>query len=161
MNTEKTPIEILLDEYEATLSWKRGGSTEDRLRHVLSQYRSLADTAIFKIKDFADDVKTMFKALELITEGMSSDGLNHGQKRVIANHQITMIRSMVDKLVRIKDSYVEDVFDRYDFFRSETPERGLLQQKRDLSETVKWQEKLLAQLKEKHPDIFKDDEIPF
>lgn len=162
-------INNIILKYEEILSWKRGGSIDDRVAHVLGQYRQIADNSIFECKRFMEDVKTQFKALEMIVEGLTTDGLNHGQKRTIANHIITMLRSMVDRLDRYEYTYSSTTFDRYNFFRSDSPERRLHESHRELKDKTKYQEKILKTLQEVHPDIFKSltnssddsDDIPF
>lgn len=161
---ENIELDDVLKNYEGTLSWKTGGSVADRTRHCLSQYRSIADNAIFSAKAFAEDVRVQFKALEIIVEGLTSDGLNHSQKRTIANHIITMLRSMVDKVGQHEYNYSTDVFQRYNFFRSETPERRLLESLRDLKDKNKRDETFIKLIKEKYPDVIEklnEDEIPF
>lgn len=163
MQQNSNQLEIILAEYEKTLSWKKGGDIEDRVSHCLSQYRSIADNAINEVKGFLEDVKTQFKALEIITEGLTSDGLNHGQKRTIANHIITMLRSMVDRLDQAKYDYNTQIIERYNFFRSNTPERKLYEDRAMLTQRVEQQNSFIADLKKNHPGIFQDmeDRIPF
>lgn len=153
----------ILSEFEKTLNWKRGGDLADRTNHVLSQYRQIVDNAIYKTKSFVEDVRIQFKALELITEGLSDSALNHGQKRVIANHIIRMLRDMVDRLSQMEYDYSAVNFERYNFFRSHTPEGKLYEDRNNLKHKAEQQERLLKELKEKHPDIFKDvtDDLPF
>jgi flagellin-specific chaperone FliS len=152
----------IISEFEKTLSWKRAGDLSDRVNHVLHQYRQIADNAINKTKSFTEDVRIQFKALEIITEGLTGD-LNHGQKRTIANHIIRMLRDMVDRLSQMEYDYSATTFERYNFFRSATPEGRLYEDRNNLKHRVEYQDKLINDLKEKHPDIFKDvvDEIPF
>lgn len=157
-------LDKIVSEFEATLSWKRGGSIDERVSHVLNQYRKIADNSIFETKRVMEDVKTQFKALEMIVEGLSSDGLNHGQKRTIANHIITMLRSMVDRIDRYEYKFETTSFERYNFFRSNTPEGRLREAHRELIHTSKRNEELLKRIKEKHPEIIAGadiDEIPF
>lgn len=167
MNNEQIGLTTLLDEllkkYEETLDRKRSGNIADRFQHVVSQYRSIADNAIYEVRRVHSDVKTQFKALEIITEGLTSEGMNHGQKRVIANHIITMLRSCVDKIDQYEYTYSTGNFERYNFFRSQTPERRIYEERRDLKRKAEEQEKLLKALKEKHPDTFKEleDNLPF
>jgi len=164
-NDQNSEIEKLLAEYEKTLTWKSGGSVLERTQHCLDQYRNIANNGIYQNKTFLEDVKTQFKALEIITEGLTSDGLNHGQKRVIANHIITMLRRMVDKLDTVEYNYSVHSFERYNFFRSETPEKKLYEERANLSQVVRQQNEFINKLKEKFPLIYKDinnsDEIPF
>lgn len=157
-------LDDVLKSYEGTLSWKTSGSIADRTRHCLSQYRSIADNAIFSTKAFAEDVKTQFKALEIITEGLTSDGLNHGQKRTIANHIITMLRSMVDRMSQQEYNYSTHAFDRYNYLRSDSPERRLMEALRDLKDKNKRDETFIKMIKEKYPEVLEslnNDEIPF
>lgn len=158
-----TRLDDLVRRYEETLQWKKSGDMADRVQHVVSEYRSIADNAIFEVKRVHSDMKTHFKALEIITEGLTSDGLNHGQKRVIANHIITMLRSAVDKVDQYEYTYSTGNFERYNFFRSQTPEKRLYEERRELKRRVEHQDKTLAALKEKYPDSFKEmeDTIPF
>lgn len=170
MNTEDQLVDVAnrLDEivtkYEDTLDWKRAGDMADRVQHVVSQYRSVADNSIFEVKRIHSDTKTQFKALEIIIEGLTSDGMNHGQKRTIANYMITMLRGMVDKIDQYEYTYTTGNFERYNFFRSNAPEKRLLEDRRDLKRRVDAQEEILKKLREKHPDIIKSlegDDIPF
>lgn len=154
-----------LEKYERKLTWKNHGKLEERFQHVLSQFKSIADNAISECKRFMEDCKTQYKALEIITEGLTSDGLNHTHKRVIANHLISMLRSMVERLNRYEYEYSTISFDRYDFFRSESPEKRLYEERRELKMKTEQQEKMLEALQKVHPDIYKSltnqDEIPF
>jgi flagellin-specific chaperone FliS len=153
----------IIEQYEKDLTYSKSGDIADRLDHCLSEFRRIARNAIYQTKNFADDVKIQFKALEIITEGLTDEGLNHGQKRTIANHIIRMLRSMVDKLDQADYTFNQNVFERFNFFRSQTPERRLLEERNELSRKAKDQEEYFKKLKEKHPDLFKDeqDEIPF
>lgn len=154
----------ILDEYEKPLSWKKSGSIEDRISHVLSQYRSIADSAIFQAKAFAEDVKTQFKALEIIMEGLTTNGLNHTEKRTIANHIITTLRSMVDRLDQKEFDFNTNLFDRYNYFRSQTPEARLFQKYRELKDNSKANDEIVKRLTEKRPDVLKElkgDDLPF
>ena len=153
-------INKIIEEFEKTLQWKRGGSIDERLSHVLGQYRQIADNSIFQAKCFCEDVKTQFKALEIITEGLTSDGLNHGQKRTIANHIITMLRSMVDRIDQTEFTFTTNSLDRFNFFRSYTPEGRLRESHTELKREVESLKGVLNSLKQSNPDIFKD-EIPF
>lgn len=164
-NNQENLLKIIA-QYEETLSWKRSGSIEDRVDHVCGQYKSIADNSIFECKRVMEDVKTQFKALEMVVEGLSSDGMNHGQKRVIANHIITMLRSMVDRIDQYEYEYTTTHFERYNFFRSNTPERRLRESHREFKQKSEAQDKVLKTLKEVHPDIYKSltsetDGLPF
>jgi hypothetical protein len=151
--------------FEKPLQWKNHGDLSEKADHVLSQYKSIADNAISECKRFMEDCKTQYKALEMITEGLTSEGLNHTHKRVIANHLISMLRNMVDRINRYEYEYSIARFDRYDFFRSEAPERKVYEERRELKFKTEQQDKILQTLKEVHPDIFKSlteaDQIPF
>jgi flagellin-specific chaperone FliS len=155
-------IDTILKEYEDNLSFKWGGNTESRIRHTLSQYKQIADNAIWQAKQFLEDSKTQYKALEIIVEGLTDEGLNHGQKRVIANHIIRMLRSMVDKLDSVEYKYETNMLDRFNFFRSRTPESRLFEAHKEMKGKIEQQDALLKKLKEKHPEAFDEsDEIPF
>lgn len=169
--TEDNQIELFegikktLEYHEKNLTWKKSGGLHDRIDHVLSQYKSIADNAIFECKRFMEDCKTQYKALEIITEGLTSDGMNHGQKRVIANHMIMMLRSMVEKLNNYTYEYSTTTFERYDFFRSNTPEKRLHEERNNLKQENEHSRKILKTLQEVHPEIFRSltqqDEISF
>jgi flagellin-specific chaperone FliS len=161
MENNLEQLETIVSEFENTLKWKRGGSIEERVSHCLNQYRQIADNAINEAKGFLEDSKTQYKALEIITEGLTSEGLNHTHKRIIANHIITMLRSMVDRLDQAKYEYNTNVLERYNFFRSNTPERKLYEDRANLSLRVQQQDAFINDLKGKHPDIFKDSDLPF
>lgn len=154
MENNLEQLETIVSEFEKTLSWKRGGGLDERVQHCLSQYRQIADNAINEAKGFLEDVKTQFKALEIITEGLTSEGLNHTHKRVIANHIITMLRSMVDRLDQAKYEYNTQVLERYNFFRSHTPERKLYEDRAALSQRVTEQDTILNELSKTFPEIF-------
>lgn len=154
-------LEKIVSEFEKTLTWKNGGSIDERVSHCLNQYRQIADKAINEAKGFLEDCKTQYKALEIITEGLTSEGLNHTHKRIIANHIITMLRSMVDRLDQAKYEYNTDILQRYNFFRSNTPERKLYEDRAMLSMRVQQQDAFINDLKGKHPDIFKELDMPF
>lgn len=153
----------IVSEYENDLSFKIAGDAADRVRHVLSQYKQIANNSIFEAKRFLEDAKTQFKALEIIIEGLTSEGMNHGQKRVIANHIITMLRSMVDKLDRIEYEYTTGIVEHYNFFRSSSPERKPYENQRQLKDRVSHFDALMRKLEEKYPEIARElsDEIPF
>jgi len=162
-NNQLQQLDKIVSEFEKTLSCKRGGDLSDRTNHVLSQYKQIADNAIGKTKSFAEDVRIQFKALEMITEGLTDGGMNHGQKRTIANHIIKMLRDMVDRLSQMEYEYSSITFERYNFFRSTTPEGKLYEDRNNLKRTVEQHEKMFAVLKEKHPEIMKEvaDDLPF
>lgn len=154
----------IVERYEKTLSYRYGTEIHDRVNHVLSEYQKIADNAIYQAKGFAEDVKTQFKALEIITEGLTEGDLNHGQKRVIANHVIKTLRRMVDKLDKLTYEYNTNVLERYNFFRSESPERRLYEEHRDLLRSHKSNKVWIEKIKEKHPEIFVEEQgndLPF
>lgn len=154
---------VIISEYEKKLNSKSGGDIADKLDHVLRSFNSIADNAIWQAKEFLEDSKTQYKALEIIVDGLTSDGMNHSQKRVIANHIITMLRSMVDKLDKCNYEYTTNIVDRYNFFRSTTPERRVYEERSRLSAMNKNHEAFITKLKEQHPDIYEKmkDELPF
>ncbi len=131
-------INEILSGFEKKLSNKYGGDMAERLHHVLNQFDNLATGSVLQAKDFVDDVKTQFKALELVMEGVSSEGYNHTQKRTIANHVINMLRSMVDRIDQVEWNYSSRIYERYNYFRSQSPERTLMEKykevKRELDE---------------------------
>lgn len=129
---EVDDLKNVLPRYEEKLSYKYGNTLPDRLNHCLSQFETLARTSILKSKDFIDDVKTQFKALEIVVEGISSDSYNHTQKRVIANHVINLLRGMVQRINEIDFDYSDRIYDRYDYFRSQSPERTLYAKYKEL-----------------------------
>lgn len=153
----------LLEQYEKDISYKKSGDIADRMDHVLSEYQSNARNSLYTVKNFAEDVKTQFKALEIITEGLTDEGLNHTQKRVIANHMIHMFRKMVDRIDNADFSFHSGIFDRFNFFRSNSPERRLFEERKEHKRRIEVQDALLKKLKEKHPEIMEslENEIPF
>ena len=164
MEDEKpNPLIKLIEEYEKTLSYRQGTSIDERVRHILKEYRQIADNAIYQAKNFAEDVKTQFKALEIITEGLTSGEMNHGQKRVIANHIIGMLRRMVDRLDSLSYEYNTNILERYNFFRSYTPERRLHEAHADLTRAHDRLNAWVENIKKKHPEIMNEpeNEIPF
>jgi len=136
----------ILPQYESKLGWKMGGSIMERLSSILNSFDSVASNSVLQAKGFVEDCKTQFKALEIIMEGLTSEGMNHGQKRVIANHIITMLRGMVDHIDRLDWDYSTRTFERYNFFRSHSPERSLMEKYRDMKREL---ESLKDQLKSK------------
>lgn len=151
-------LEKIISERESTLSYKVGGDLADRLSHVLRQFQSMADNSIFEMRRVLSDVKTQFKALEIIVEGLTSQGMNHSEKRVIANYMITMLRGMVDRIDQTDISYTSQTFERYNLFRSQTPERRLYEDRADLTRALEQNKQYLEDLKKKHPEIFKEEE---
>lgn len=150
----------VLPQYEEKLSHKMGGNIVERINYTLRSFESAATDSIFRAKNFIDDVKTQFKALELMMEGLASDSLNHGQKRVIANHIITMIRSSVDRIDGINWEYSNTMFERINFFRSQSPEGNLLRKYRELKENNTHLQSTLKAMNEKLP-ADQRDELPF
>lgn len=156
-------IEKVISHYEEKLDWKRGGNLADRVDHCLSQFRQIADNSIFNSRNFIDDVKSQYKAVMIIMEGLTDQGLNHTHKRIIANHVISMLRSAVDKFDRFEYKYSTNNFERYDFFRSNSPERTLFEQHREMKHQLEYQKPLIEKLKalkEKYPEDF-PEELPF
>lgn len=150
---EKQTIEQIVERYEKTLNWRRGGDIEDRVEHCLSQMQSVADNAIHTAKVFLQDTKTQFKALEVILEGLSDSGLNHTHKRVIANHLITMLRSMVDRIDNTEYKYDFRMADRFNFYRSNVPENRLIEKHKEAKFRVLELERFVSQVKSKAPDL--------
>ena len=164
MSDQLDKLQAVIDHYEKSLSYRSGGDVHDRLRQVLSEYQKITDNTIFQAKNFVEDVKTQFKALEIITEGISENDLNHGQKRVIANHVIKTLRRMVDRLDQLTFEYNTNILERYNFFRSYTPERRLYEQHADLSRSHDRLSDFVKTLREKHPEVFKNEQgedLPF
>lgn len=153
----------IVEDHEKNLSQRHGGTIDQKVNHVLGRYEQIAANAIWQAKTFLEDAKTQYKALEIITEGLTDEGLNHTQKRTIANHIIRMLRSMVDKLDQVNYEYSTDMLGRYNFYRSQTPERRLFEEHRRLKDQAKEHDSLINKLKEKHPEILNSlqDEIPF
>lgn len=143
----------VLPRYEEKISHRVAGNLIDRIDHVLSEYNSVATNSIWKAKQFIEDVKTQFKALELVVEGITGHG-NHTEKRVIANHVIVMLRSMVDRIDRIDWEYSTGIFERYNFFRSQSPERNLMEKYQDIKRE-------LESLKSARKSEDKGEELPF
>lgn len=125
-------MEKVLKEYEDKLSSRWGGNISERLNYVLRHFNEAATGAVWKGKNFLDDVKTQFKAFEIILEGLTSEAYNHGQKRVIANHLINMIRSNIDRLDQVQWDYSNRLFENYNYFRSDSPEGDLMKRYRNL-----------------------------
>lgn len=126
----------VLPRFEAKLSHRMGGNISERIQHILNELESAATNSVFRAKHFLDDVKTQFKALELVVDGISSDSYNHTQKRVIANHVINLLRDMVDRINKIDFNYSYGIYERFDFFRSDRPEKQLYQKYRELKEEL-------------------------
>lgn len=147
-------VEKWLPDYEKKLSYRISGTIEERFRHVIRQFETLATTSIFKAKDFLEDAKTQFKALELVVEGISSDSYNHTQKRVIANHVINLLRNMVQRINQVDFDYSNGIYERYDFFRSQSPEKVLYEKYNELKRELEHLKK------EPVPPITSDDKEP-
>lgn len=147
-------VNKILPQYEEKLSHRRAGDLIDRIDHVLSEHQSISTNSIWKARQFVEDVKTQFKALELVVEGITGHG-NHTEKRVIANHVITMLRSMVDRIDRIDWEYSTGMFERYNFFRSQSPERSLMEKYRDTKREL---DEIKAQIDSKQKN---GEDLPF
>lgn len=144
----------ILPVYEDKLSHRIADSVMNRLSHVLASFDLISSSAVLQAKNFTEDAKTQFKALEIILEGITGHG-NHTEKRVIANHCIHMLRQMIDRVDNINWEYSTQNFERYNYFRSQSPERTLMEKYRDL----KFQcERLQEQLKGKGVE---PEELPF
>lgn len=156
-------IEVVIKEYEKKISYSTSGSLEDRLRHTLRELDKVATNTVWKTKNFLDDSKSQFKALIIVIEGLTDEGMNHGQKRVIANHVISMLRRFVDKIDNQDHLFSSDIYDRFDFYRTDTPEKRLREERHRLKEKSDNQEKLLDELKKRYPETFKEieDQLPF
>ncbi len=149
-----------ITDYESKMTSRYGGNLTERLYYVLEHFNSAATDSIWKGKNFLGDVKTQFKALELTLEGVTSEAYNHGQKRVIANHVINMLRGMVDRIDRVQWDFSSGMYDNYNYFRSETPEGDLMKRYRSLKEENERLKGNFKALNEKLPDELKDD-LPF
>lgn len=155
-------IDKTLKAYEKDLPRAYGGSELDRVDQVLSEFRSIARNAIYQSKNFVEDVRIMFQGLSLIIEGLTDEGMNHGQKRVIANHCITMIRKNVDRLAKMEFEFSSNIFERFDFFRSRTPERKLYEQLHHEKEQRKYLESVLLKIDQDVVTKAKQDtDLPF
>lgn len=150
----------ILPKFEEKLSYKHGNSIVERINHVLASFEGAATDSIFRAKNFIDDVKTQFKAFELMMEGLTSDALNHGQKRVIANHIITMIRQSVDRIDGINWEYSEGMRERFNYFRSQSPEGNLLNKYRELREQNATLKNAFKELNDSLPGEKRND-LPF
>jgi uncharacterized lipoprotein YehR (DUF1307 family) len=72
MNTDTIlQLEKLIADHEANLSYKYGGDVVEKTSHVLRQYKSIADNAIYQAKQFVEDCKTQFNALIIVLEGLT------------------------------------------------------------------------------------------
>lgn len=153
----------LLKQYEEPLTSRRTGDIMERVDHILRSYKSIADNALNEARGYLEETKTLFKALEIVLEGLTADGMNHGQKRVIANHLISLLRSMGDKLDQAKYEYNLSLLDRYNFWRTNTPERRLYEERADLKRTVEIQENQLKYIKDKYPEVYERlaGDLPF
>lgn len=158
-------IDKTLKAYEKDLPRAYGGSELDRVDHVLSEFRSIARNAIYQSKNFVEDVRIMFQGLSLIIEGLTDEGMNHGQKRVIANHCISMIRKNVDRLAKMEFEFSSNNFERFDFFRSRTPEKKLYEQLSNEKRGKEYAEALLKKIEETNPEAYnkakQDTDLPF
>lgn len=153
-------LQKLVSEYEAKLSYRYGNHISERLNHVLVQFNKVATEAAWKNKNFLEDVKVQFKAMELTLEGVTSEAYNHGQKRVIANHVINVIRNNIDKIDRTQFDYESRMYEHFNYFRSESPEGDLMKRYKNLKEE---NDRLKGNLKaatDLLPSELKDD-LPF
>lgn len=153
-------LQKIVYDYEGKLSYRYGNNISEKLGHVLSQFNKVATEAAWKGKSFLEDVKTQFKAIELTLEGVASEAYNHGQKRVIANHVINIIRNNIDRLDRTQFDYESRMYEHFNYFRSESPEGDLMKRYKTLKEE---NERLKGNLKmatELLPSELKDD-LPF
>lgn len=154
-------MDHLIKQYEEKLSYRMGNNISGRLGHVLSQFNKAATESAWKGKNFLEDVKTQFKAIELTLEGLTSEAYNHGQKRVIANHVINVIRQSIDRIDRTKFDYSNSMYDHFNYFRSESPEGDLLKRYRDLKEENDRLKQGIAEANNKLPDDQKIPDLPF
>lgn len=138
-------LQKVIDDYENKLSYKYGGNITEKLSHVLSKFNEVATESVWKGKNFLEDVKTQFKAIELMLEGLSSEAYNHRQKRVIANHVVNMIRSNIDRIDRTQFEFSSRMYEHYNYFRSESPEGDLLRRYKDLVQQNKYFKEQLGQ----------------
>lgn len=155
-------IDTVLKKYEKDLPVAYGGTELERVDNSLRQFRSIATNAIYQSKSFVEDVRIMFQGLSLIIEGLTDEGMNHGQKRVIANHCISMIRKNVDKLAKMEFEFSSNNFERFDFFRSRTPEKKLYEQLHHEKEQRKYLEGILLKIDQDVVTKAKQDtDLPF
>lgn len=147
-------VNKILPQYEEKLSHVRAGDLIDRIDHVLSEHQSISTNSIWKAKQFVEDVKTQFKALELVVEGITGHG-NHSEKRVLANHVINLLRTNIDRIDKIDWEYSTGIFERYNFFRSQSPERTLLEKYRDVKSEL---DQIKAQIESKKNN---GEDLPF
>lgn len=127
---------------------------------MLTQYNKVATEAAWKGKNFLEDVKTQFKAIELTIEGLTSEAYNHGQKRVIANHVINVLRNCIDRIDRVKFDYSTSMYEHFNYFRSESPEGDLMKRYKTLKEENDRLKNDYKAMHEKLPKELKDD-LPF
>jgi hypothetical protein len=153
-------IDHMLKDYESKLSYRMGSEMSERIAHILSTFNKAATEGAWKGKNFLEDVKTQFKAIELSLEGVTSEAYNHGQKRVIANHVINMLRSFVDRIDRVQWDFSSRMYEHFDYFRSESPEGDLMKRYRTLKEENDRLRQNIELAKSKLPDEVKDD-LPF
>lgn len=155
-------MDKVLKEFEGKLTSKYGCDISERLNHVLGQFNRAATEAAWKGKNFLEDVKTQFQAVIIALEGVTSESYNHGQKRVIANHVINILRSNIDRIDRVKWDYQNSMYENFNYFRSESPEGDLLKRYRDLKAQFDRLKQNIAEANNKLPDDQKiPDELPF
>lgn len=150
----------IIHDYESKLSYRYGNSISEKLGHVLGQFNKVATEAAWKGKNFLEDVKTQFKAIELTLEGVTSEAYNHGQKRVIANHVINVIRNSIDRLDRTQFDYESRMYEHFNYFRSESPEGDLMKRYKNLKEENERLKQNFKHVVDKLPEEQKDD-LPF
>lgn len=153
-------LQKVVADYESKLSYRYGNHISERLNHVLSQFNKVATEAAWKGKNFLEDVKTQFKAMELTLEGVTSEAYNHGQKRVIANHVISIIRNNIDKIDRTQFDYESRMYEHFNYFRSDSPEGDLMKRYKTLKEENERLKQNFKHVVDKLPDEQKDD-LPF
>lgn len=153
-------LQKVVTEYEGKLSYRYGNHISERLNHVLTQFNKVATEAAWKGKNFLEDVKTQFKAIELTLEGLASEAYNHGQKRVIANHVISIIRNNIDKIDRNQFDYESRMYEHFNYFRSDSPEGDLMKRYKTLKEENERLKNNFQHVVDKLPEDQKDD-LPF
>ena len=153
-------LDKMLSQYEEKLQFRVGGNICERLAHVLGKFNAAANEGAWKGKLFLEDVKVQFKAIELTIEGLTSEAYNHGQKRVIANHVINVIRSCIDRIDRTKFDYEFSMYKDFNYFRSESPEGDLMKRYKTLKEENDQLKHNYKAMHEKLPEELKDD-LPF
>lgn len=154
-------LDNMIRQYEDKLSYRMGNNISDRLAHVLGQFNKAATEAAWKGKNFLEDVKTQFKAIELTLEGLTSEAYNHGKKRVIADHVINIIRNNIDRIDRTQWDFQNRMYEHFNYFRSESPEGDLMKRYKDAVEENKRLKERIAEANNKLPDDQKLSDLPF